>query len=82
MVFQSQVWDVLQQVKYGEIVSYLDIVKVIGNLKVVCVVGMVNGCNFIVIVVFCYCIIGSNKILMGYVGGLLCKQYLFNLEGV
>lgn len=63
----------LGEIKYGDIVSYVDIVNVIGNFKVVCVVGMVNGKNFIVIVVFCYCVIGSNNIFIGYVGGFSCK---------
>lgn len=41
-----------------------------GWLGVVCVVGVVNGVNFISIVVFCYCVIGCNGILIGYVGGV------------
>lgn len=36
----------------------------------VCVVGVVNGLNFISIVVFCYWVIGWNGIMIGYVGGV------------
>ena len=80
-VFQNQVWQALQQVKYGETASYLDIAKAIGNPKAVRAVGMANGRNPIAIVVPCHRIIGSNKTLTGYAGGLPRKQYLLNLEG-
>ena len=80
-VFQNQVWRALQQVKYGETASYLDIAKAIGNPKAVRAVGMANGRNPIAIVVPCHRIIGSNKSLTGYAGGLPRKQYLLNLEG-
>ena len=76
-----QAWDALQQVKYGETASYLDIAKAIGNPKAVRAVGMANGRNPIAIVVPCHRIIGSNKTLTGYAGGLPRKQYLLNLEG-
>lgn len=78
--FQTQVWMALQQVKYGETASYLDIAKAIGNPKAVRAVGMANGRNPIAIVVPCHRIIGSNKTLTGYAGGLPRKQYLLNLE--
>lgn len=79
--FQHQVWQALQQVHYGETASYLDIAKAIGNPKAVRAVGMANGRNLIAIVVPCHRIIGSNKTLTGYAGGLPRKQYLLNLEG-
>lgn len=79
--FQNQVWRALLQVKYGETASYLDIAKAIGNPKAVRAVGMANGRNPIAIVVPCHRIIGSNRTLTGYAGGLQRKQYLLNLEG-
>ena len=79
--FQNQVWNALKQVEYGETASYLDIAKAIGNPKAVRAVGMANGRNPIAIVVPCHRIIGSNKTLTGYAGGLPRKQYLLNLEG-
>lgn len=79
--FQHQVWGALQKVKYGETASYLDIAKAIGNANAVRAVGMANGRNPIAIVVPCHRIIGSNKTLTGYAGGLSRKQYLLNLEG-
>ena len=79
--FQQRVWAALLQVQYGDTASYLDIAKTIGNPKAVRAVGMANGRNPIAIVVPCHRIIGSNKTLTGYAGGLSRKQYLLNLEG-
>lgn len=79
--FQQQVWHALLHVPYGETASYLDIAKAVGNPKGVRAVGMANGRNPIAIIVPCHRIIGSNKTLTGYAGGLERKQYLLNLEG-
>lgn len=79
--FQHSVWKALQSVSYGETASYLDIANAIGNPKAVRAVGMANGRNPIAIIVPCHRIIGSNKTLTGYAGGLPRKQYLLNLEG-
>ena len=79
--FQHKVWQALLQIPYGETASYLDIANAIGNPKAVRAVGMANGRNPIAIVVPCHRIIGSNKALTGYAGGLPRKQFLLNLEG-
>ena len=79
--FQHLVWKALQSVLYGETASYLDIANAISNPKAVRAVGMANGRNPIAIIVPCHRIIGSNKTLTGYAGGLPRKQYLLNLEG-
>lgn len=47
----------------------------------VCVVGIVVGCNLILIVILCYCVVGVDGVFMGYVGGLLCKVVLLWFEG-
>ena len=79
--FQTSVWKALQRIPYGQTVSYLDIAKHIGNPKAVRAVGLANGKNPIAIVVPCHRVIGSNKTLTGYAGGLARKQFLLNLEG-
>ena len=79
--FQTSVWKALQNIPYGQTVSYLDIAKTIGNPKAVRAVGLANGKNPIAIVVPCHRVIGSNKTLTGYAGGLARKQFLLNLEG-
>jgi len=79
--FQTSVWKALQNIPYGQTVSYLDIAKTIGNPKAVRAVGLANGKNPIAIVVPCHRVIGSNRTLTGYAGGLARKQFLLNLEG-
>ena len=66
---------------YGETASYADIANKLNNPKAVRAVGMANGRNPIAIVVPCHRVIGSNKTLTGYAGGLERKQYLLKLEG-
>lgn len=79
--FQKAVWQALLSIKYGETASYADIATALNNPKAVRAVGMANSKNPIAIIVPCHRVIGSNKTLTGYAGGLDKKQYLLNLEG-
>jgi methylated-DNA-[protein]-cysteine S-methyltransferase len=79
--FQQAVWKALCDIPYGETASYADIANKLNNPKAVRAVGMANGRNPIAIVVPCHRVIGSNKTLTGYAGGLERKQYLLKLEG-
>ncbi len=79
--FQHQVWQALQDIAYGQTVSYGDIARRINNPKAVRAVGMANGRNPLAIVVPCHRVIGSNKTLTGYAGGLERKAFLLKLEG-
>ena len=60
--------------------SILDIAKKIGNPNASRAVGMANNKNKIIIIVPCHRVIGSNKKLVGYAGGLDVKEKLLNLE--
>ena len=68
--FQKAVWQRLLAIPFGQAVSYLDIALQINNPKAVRAVGAANGRNPISIVVPCHRVIGSNKALTGYAGGL------------
>lgn len=57
-------------------------VNLLGDLKVIRVVVFVNGKNFIVIIIFCYRVIGSDGLLIGYVGGLYRKKWLLEYESL
>lgn len=78
--FQKKVWNALLTVPYGETRSYKDIATLVGNPKACRAVGMANRNNPIWIVVPCHRIIGENKTLTGYEGGIGMKQYLLELE--
>ena len=78
--FQISVWNELLKIPYGETRSYKDIAVAINNEKAVRAVGMANNKNKISIFIPCHRVIGSNKKLVGYGGGLEIKEFLLNLE--
>ena len=80
--FQASVWNVLIKIPYGETRSYKDIAIAINNEKAVRAVGMANNRNKISIFIPCHRVIGMNKKLVGYGGGLQIKEFLLNLENV
>ena len=79
--FQQSVWDALADIPYGELRSYRDIARTIGNPAAVRAVGAANGRNPLPIVVPCHRVIGSNGTLTGFAGGLEVKRFLLELEG-
>ena len=81
-LFQHRVWGELLRIPYGETISYLELSKRLGNPKAVRAVGGANAANPIAIVIPCHRVIGSNRRLTGYGGGLNTKQALLALEGV
>ena len=78
--FQKKIWNELLEIPYGETRSYLDIAKRVGNPKASRAVGMANHNNKIIIIIPCHRVIGSNKKLVGYAGGLDVKEKLLKLE--
>lgn len=78
--FQEKVWNALTDIPYGETVSYKYIATKIGNEKAVRAVGNTHGRNIINIVVPCHRVIGANKSLTGYGGGLDKKSWLLQHE--
>ena len=80
--FQQSVWDALADIPYGELRTYRDIARAIGNPAAVRAVGAANGRNPLPIVVPCHRVIGSNGTLTGFAGGLEAKRFLLQLEGV
>lgn len=78
--FEKSVWNVLWEIPYGEVWSYLDVAKKIGNPKACRAVGRANGLNPISIFYPCHRVIGSNGKLTGYAGGLEMKKALLELE--
>jgi len=74
--FQQRVWLELQNIPFGETISYLELSKRIGNTKAIRACGTANGQNQLAIVVPCHRVIGSNGKLVGYAGGLQRKKEL------
>lgn len=78
--FQRRVWQALQNIPFGETVSYGDIAKAIGKPKAVRAVGAANRKNPICIVIPCHRVIGATGALIGFGGGLERKEFLLSLE--
>jgi len=78
--FQQRVWQALLRVPYGETRSYGQIAEEVGAAKAVRAVGAANGSNPIPIVIPCHRVIGANRKLTGFGGGLPLKRFLLDLE--
>jgi methylated-DNA-[protein]-cysteine S-methyltransferase len=78
--FQRGVWRRLQEIPYGETISYGELAKRVGNPKASRAVGAANGQNPIPIVIPCHRVIGANGKLTGFGGGLPIKEALLALE--
>lgn len=84
--FRIAVWKILQQIPYGEAVTYKDIAQEIARQKGISsmsaqAIGGAVGHNPISIIIPCHRVIGSNGNLTGYAGGLDRKINLLALEG-
>ncbi len=79
--FQNSVWEALQLVPYGNILSYASLAQKIGRPAAVRAVAGAVGANPLSIVVPCHRIIGSDGSLTGYAGGLPAKRLLLQIEG-
>ncbi len=79
-LFQKNVWNALQIVLYGKTCSYFDIAIKVNSPKAVRAVGNTNRINPISIIIPCHRVIGKNKNLVGYAGGIDKKEWLLNHE--
>ncbi|CAM5796243.1 MULTISPECIES: methylated-DNA--[protein]-cysteine S-methyltransferase [Brevibacillus] len=78
--FQKTVWEALTRIPYAQTVAYKDIAADIGNEKAIRAVGHANSKNTISIVVPCHRVIGSDRKLTGYAGGIWRKEWLIQHE--
>jgi methylated-DNA-[protein]-cysteine S-methyltransferase len=78
--FQLTVWRQLQNIPYGETISYGELARRVGNPNASRAVGAANGKNPIPIVIPCHRVIGASGKLTGFGGGLPMKEALLTLE--
>ena len=79
--FQLQVWQALQTIPYGEVISYAELASKLGRSHDAArAVGAANGKNPLPILIPCHRVIGSNGHLTGYAGGIHLKEALLVLE--
>jgi methylated-DNA-[protein]-cysteine S-methyltransferase len=78
--FQRSVWRRLQEIPYGETISYGELARRVENPKASRAVGSANGANPLPIVIPCHRVIAGDGKLGGFGGGLPTKQALLGLE--
>lgn len=78
--FQKTVWNELLKIPYGETVSYGEMARRIGMPRAVRAVANANAANALSIFAPCHRVIGSDRSLTGYAGGLDTKRRLLILE--
>ena len=76
----QEVWQALQEIPYGETMTYQEISEKIGRPRAVRAVGTAIGKNPLLMVIPCHRVIGSKGQLTGYRGGLAMKQALLTFE--
>lgn len=79
--FQKLVWKELAKIPFGTISTYGEMAKNMGRPTASRAIGMANGRNPLSIILPCHRVIGANKKLTGYRGGLPIKTFLLELEG-
>jgi methylated-DNA-[protein]-cysteine S-methyltransferase len=79
--FQLLTWRALQEIPYGETISYCELARRVGRPHGSRAVGAANGRNPLPIVVPCHRVIGADGSLTGFGGGLPAKRALLELEG-
>ena len=85
--FQLTVWKILQKIPYGKTVTYGEIAKEIAAVNGLPrmsaqAVGGAVGHNKISIIVPCHRVVGTNKSLTGYAGGIDKKVKLLTMENI
>ena len=78
--FQNKVWTALCDIPFGETISYGGLASRIGKPTASRAVGGANGANPLPIVVPCHRVIGSDKSLTGFGGGVEITRFLLAHE--
>lgn len=77
---RNNVWQKLQDIPYGETISYKGFATQLGRPSAVRAVASAIGANPLSIFIPCHRVIGQNGSLTGYAGGIAAKQKLLELE--
>ena len=78
--FQMQVWRELRRIPFGQVRSYGEQARSMGNPAAVRAVGRANGENPVGILVPCHRVLGADGSMTGYGGRIWRKEALLRLE--
>ena len=79
--FQVAVWTALDDIPYGETMTYGELAAAVGRPAAFRAVGQANGANPLPILHPCHRVVAAGGRLGGYGGGLDVKRGLLALEG-
>lgn len=79
--FRRRVWAAVAAIPYGATTTYGALAAGLGVAGGARAVGAANGANPLAIVVPCHRVVGADRGLTGYGGGMDAKRFLLALEG-
>jgi len=79
--FQLAVWQRVRRIGLGELKTYHQIARELGEPRATRAVGSALAANPLPLLIPCHRVIGSDGRLTGYAGGLGLKAQLLRLEG-
>ena len=78
--FVRAVWAQLGRIPYGEMQTYGDVAKIVGDSGAARAVGVACNRNPIAIVLPCHRVVGAGGKMVGFGGGIPTKRHLLELE--
>lgn len=80
--FQERAWHALRTIPPGRTATYAEQAAKLGAPRAARAVGYANSQNPIALVLPCHRVIGTNRTLTGFAGGVETKRWLLAHEGV
>jgi O-6-methylguanine DNA methyltransferase len=80
--FQTEVWQALTKIPFGQTCSYGDVAEMIGKPAAMRAVGQANGRNNLPLVVPCHRVIAAGGRIGGFSGGISLKKALLEHETI
>lgn len=78
--FERAVWAELRRIPYGEMRTYGEVAKAVGDPGAARAVGLACNRNPIAVVVPCHRVVGAGGKMVGFGGGIPLKRHLLELE--
>jgi methylated-DNA-[protein]-cysteine S-methyltransferase len=78
--FERAVWNQLRRIPYGEMQTYGEVAKVVGDAGAARAVGVACNRNPIAVIVPCHRVVGAGGKMVGFGGGIPRKRHLLELE--
>ena len=78
--FERAVWQQLRRIPYGEMQTYGEVAKSVGDAGAARAVGVACNRNPIAVIVPCHRVVGAGGKMVGFGGGIPRKRHLLELE--